>query len=118
MAKIARGAKTPQHSPDVDPRVARVAEAFAKDPQVTFGKMFSSMGLKVGGKIFAMFVKGAFVAKLAKERVEELVRRRTGVHFDPGHGRLMKEWVAVEGTEELWGDLARKAKRFVGGHKS
>ena len=65
-----------------------------------------------------MFVKGAFVAKLPKERVEELVRRRTGVHVDPGHGRLMKEWVAVEGTEELWGDLAREAKRFVGGHKS
>jgi TfoX/Sxy family transcriptional regulator of competence genes len=100
--------------PEVDPRFARIADAFARDRQVTYGKMFASMGLKVNGKIFAMFVKGRFVAKLPKERVDELVRDGTGAYFDPGHGRLMKEWVALNDADELWLDLAKDAKRFVG----
>ena len=37
--------------------------------------------------------KGQFVAKLPRERVDELVRLGQGEHFDPGHGRKMKEWV-------------------------
>ena len=114
MPKPASAAKSRQHPPDVDPRFARVARAFSKDPEVTYGKMFASMGLKVRGKICAMFVKGRFVAKVPKERVDALVRGGTGAYFDPGHGRLMKEWVAVEGTGKLWLDLAREARRFVG----
>jgi TfoX/Sxy family transcriptional regulator of competence genes len=114
MPKPARSAKTSQRQPDVDPRFARIADAFARDRQVTYGKMFASMGLKVNGKIFAMFVKGRFVTKLPKERVDELVRGGTGSYFDPGHGRLMKEWVALDRAEELWLDLARVARRFVG----
>jgi TfoX/Sxy family transcriptional regulator of competence genes len=113
MPKTTKAAKKSQHALDVDPRFARVAQAFARAPEVTYGKMFASMGLKVSGKIFAMFVKGRFVAKLPKERVDELVRSGTGAHFDPGHGRLMKEWIALEGTEELWLDLAKEARRSV-----
>jgi TfoX/Sxy family transcriptional regulator of competence genes len=118
MPKPAKSAKKPVAPRDVDPRFAQIAEAFAKDRQVTYGKMFASMGLKTNGKIFAMFVKGKFVAKLPKERVDDLVRRRIGAYFDPGHGRLMKEWVALEGAEESWLDLARDAKRFAGGTKT
>jgi TfoX/Sxy family transcriptional regulator of competence genes len=114
MPKSAKSTKKPQPQPDVDPRFARIANAFVKDQQVTYGKMFASMGLKVNGKIFAMFAKGSFVAKLPKERVDDLVRRGTGTYFDPGHGRLMKEWVALERADELWLDLAREARRFVG----
>jgi hypothetical protein len=51
---------------------------------------------------------------LPKERVDELVRDGTGAYFDPGHGRLMKEWVALNDADELWLDLAKDAKRFVG----
>ena len=114
MPKPARAAKSRQHPPGVDPRFARVARAFSKDPEVTYGKMFASMGLKVNGKIFAMFVKGRFVTKLPRERVDDLVRRGMGAYFDPGHGRLMKEWVALESGEDSWLDLARDARRFVG----
>jgi hypothetical protein len=32
--------------------------------------------------------------KLPRERVDELVEAGAGHRFDPGHGRLMKEWVA------------------------
>ena len=98
---------------EVDPRFAPVVEAFVRDRQVSYGKMFASMGLKVNGKIFAMHVKGKFVAKLPKERVDELVRQRKGDYFDPGHGRLMKEWVAVTGGQPSWVELAREAHRFV-----
>jgi hypothetical protein len=44
---------------EVDPRFAPVVEAFVRDRQVSYGKMFASMGLKVNGKIFAMHVKGS-----------------------------------------------------------
>jgi hypothetical protein len=98
---------------DVDPGFAPVVKAFAADAKVTYGKMFASMGLKVDGKIFAMHVKGAFVAKLPRERVDELVRLKCGTHFDPGHGRLMKEWVSVNGDEVSWVGLAKEARRFV-----
>jgi TfoX/Sxy family transcriptional regulator of competence genes len=99
----------------VDPEFARVADAFTTDRRVTYGKLFASMGLKVDGKIFAMHSKGRFVAKLPKERVDELVRSGKGEYFDPGHGRLMKEWISLHGRVPSWVDLAKEARLFVGG---
>jgi hypothetical protein len=64
--------------------------------------------------IFAMLVKGRFVTKLPRDRVDELVRSGIGEYFDPGHGRLMKEWVAVSGATDSWVGLARAARRYVG----
>jgi hypothetical protein len=38
-----------------------------------------------------------------------------GQRFDPGDGRLMKEWLALQPTsKENWLSLAREAMRFVG----
>ena len=37
-----------------------------------------------------------------------------GVFWDPGHGRLMKEWIAVGPRAPDRIDLAREARRFVG----
>jgi len=77
--------------------------------------MFSSSSvLSVNGKIFAMFVRGKFVAKLPRHRVDDLVISGRGKHFDPGHGRLMKEWIALAGEEPTWIELAKEAYRFVG----
>jgi hypothetical protein len=36
-----------------------------------------------------------------------------GEYFDPGHGRLMKEWVAIAGHGVPWIALAREAHAFV-----
>jgi hypothetical protein len=104
-------------APPVDPRFAPVADAFAAEPRVTTGgKGFGSSGLKVDGKLFAMLSsKGLFVAKLPRKRVDELVRLGKGERFDPGHGRLMREWVAVDGAPRTWVALAREAHRFVAG---
>jgi hypothetical protein len=100
----------------VPPAFARVIAAFAKDPDVGLGRMFSSKSvLNVRGKIFAMYVRGKFVAKLPRARVDELVAGGVGDHFDPGHGRLMKEWVAIADPGVPWVALAKEAYAFVGG---
>lgn len=102
--------------PAVDDVFAPIVDAFAADRNVTVGKMFGSSGLKVGGKVFAMVVKGKLVVKLPKERVDALVASGKGEYFDPGHGRLMKEWVAVgSGAKASWLGLAKEANQFVGG---
>ncbi len=78
-------------------------------------KKFGSSGLRVNNKVFAMIsAKGEFVVKLPRERVNELVSAGVGEHFDPGHGRLMREWLAVDAaSEERWLPLAREAMEFV-----
>lgn len=99
-------------------KFAQVVGAFADDREVMYGggKGFGSAALKAYGKLFAMISsKGKFVVKLPRERVDELVRLRMGEYFDPGHGRLMKEWIALDGAFSSWTKLAKEARRFVAG---
>lgn len=77
--------------------------------------MMASPGLKVGGKIFAMFTRDRFVVKLPRTRVDELIAQSAGTRFDPGHGRLMKEWVVVNLPTRSWLALAEEAYTFVKG---
>ena len=107
--------KTPadERAMEPDPVFAPVAEAFAGEPDVTRGRMMASFGLKVNGRIFTMLARGCFVAKLPKARVDELVDAGVGEHFDPGHGRRMKEWISIEPGRGDWVALAREAHRFV-----
>jgi TfoX/Sxy family transcriptional regulator of competence genes len=97
----------------IDPRFAAVAAAFSKHRDVTAGRMMSSYGLKVNGKIFAMFGRDRFVAKLPKSRVDALVDAGVGERFNPGHGRVMKEWIAIASHPESWVALAAEAYAFV-----
>jgi hypothetical protein len=101
---------------DVEQQFERLATRFLTDPIVSEGTGFgSNPGLRVGGKIFAMLIKGELVLKLPKERVDQLVASGTGSRFDPGHGRLMKEWVTVPARRgRLWDRLADEALQFVG----
>jgi TfoX N-terminal domain len=62
------------------------------------GRMFSSIALKRGGKVFALCSRGEVVVKLPAERVDELIDAG-GRRFDPGHGRLMREWVSVKPSD-------------------
>jgi hypothetical protein len=45
----------PRTASELDPSFAPVVAAFLNDRQVTHGIMMSSYGLKVNGKIFAMY---------------------------------------------------------------
>jgi hypothetical protein len=75
---------------------------------------FGTTGLRINDKIFAMLVKDRLVVKLPRQRVDALIAAGEGERFDPGHGRLMKEWVAVDTTAEVgWLPLAREAMEFV-----
>lgn len=97
----------------VDPEFAPVVRAFGRHRDVTAGRLMSAYGLRVNGKIFAMFPRGRFVVKLPKSRVDELVDTGTGQRFGPGK-RVMKEWVAVDAGGD-WIALAREAYAFVKG---
>jgi len=99
--------------PEIDPRFAPVASAFARNRSVTAGTLMSSYGLKINGKIFAMSVRGELVVKLPKQKVDALVSNGIGKRFDPGHGRLMKEWVVVGARHANWVTLAKEAYQFV-----
>lgn len=99
-----------------DARFARVVQAFERERTVSRGrsKGFGSGALRVNSKIFAMLSsKGEFVLKLPKERVDELVLNGAGQRFDPGHGRVMKEWLVVKARSADWLELAREACEFV-----
>jgi len=77
-------------------------------------RAFGSTSLKTGGKIFAMLVKDRLVVKLPAARVEELVAGAAGARFDPGHGRIQKEWLAVHGSDPVqWRALAIESETFV-----
>lgn len=96
-----------------------IAGAFAKDSKVTreTRRGFGAGSLKVNGKIFAMVSsQNDFVVKLPKSRVDELVQAGVGTPFEPGPGRVMKEWLAIarEPQAPTWLDLAREARAFVG----
>jgi len=101
------------HALAAEPRFAAVISAYATSKKQG-GRKFGSNGLKVNGKLFAMLSsKGNLVVKLPKERVDLLVASGQGKNFDPGHGRLMREWVAVLSTKASWLDLVREAHDFV-----
>jgi TfoX/Sxy family transcriptional regulator of competence genes len=95
----------------VETMLAQGAATYGSDgPQRAFG----STSLKTGGKIFAMLVKDRLVVKLDRRRVEELVEAGKGRRFDPGHGRLQKEWLDVDSaSQDVWLELATEAEAFV-----
>jgi hypothetical protein len=79
---------------------------------------FGSSTLRIDNKIFAMLVGDRLVVKLPRRRVDELIAAGEGERFDPGHGRLMKEWLAVApASADRWLPLAREALRFVGSRR-
>lgn len=98
---------------------SKIASELAAEPGVLLAdgkpKAFGAGTLKVHGKIFAMVTsRGHFVVKLPRSRVAELVSSGAGAFFDPGHGRLMKEWLQVDlPSLNTCRSLAKEALSFV-----
>lgn len=100
----------------VEQRYEGLTRAFLGRAGVTRdGTGFGAGSLKINGKMFAsLSSKGEFIVKLARSRVDALVETGDGVRFDPGHGRLMKEWLAVSPDSPLsWESIADEAMRFT-----
>jgi hypothetical protein len=116
--KAARGRSVKQGvSPDIDPTFTKVIAAFAGDRQVTLGDKFGTTSLMRNGKVFAMFMKGRFVAKLPAAEVDRVVDGGEGEHLVMGK-RKMSEWLAMTGGQRRWLPLAKSAYRFVAGSDS
>jgi hypothetical protein len=104
----------PGPAKEIPPVFRPVVDAFADIRGVSRRRMFSSENtFAVNGKVFAMLVRGALVVKLPRDRVDALVDAGKGERFDPGHGRLMKEWLVVEAGGLPWVALAKEAHQFV-----
>ncbi|HWA75890.1 MAG TPA: hypothetical protein VG937_26315 [Polyangiaceae bacterium] len=114
-AAIQERARKSPDSPSLPAPFARIVSAFRREPDVSYGgKGFGSSALKHNGKIFAMLTsKQKFVVRLAKDRVSELVKAKQGRYFDPGHGRLMKEWLELPDESSRWRELAKEALAFA-----
>lgn len=70
--------------------------------------------LKTKKKMFVMFSKGNYVVKLPQKRVKELTTADDGQPYDPGNGKIMKEWVIIPlKFADKWIDYALEAKKFA-----
>jgi TfoX/Sxy family transcriptional regulator of competence genes len=58
------------------------------DEAISRKKMFGSIGLSIGGKVFALLVKGKLVVKLPRERVDGSTKRN-GLKCSLSLGRLI-----------------------------
>lgn len=100
----------------------QVAEGFVGQAGITgpldqapAKRAFGATALKFNGKIFALLNQHQdFVVKLPAARVDALLAIGAGMRFDPGHGRLMKEWLVVRSADlDDWQNLAREALDFA-----
>ena len=102
----------------VETMLARSEATFGGDESKGARRSFGATSLKANGKIFAMLVKDRLVVKLPQKRVDDLVDQGAGERFDPGHGRIQKEWLSVgSSAPDDWLALAAESEAFVGGRK-
>jgi hypothetical protein len=92
-----------------------VAHELLADPAVSAGKLFGHPCLKIRGKVFVCEHDGDLLAKLPRERIDEL-KAEGARDFEPG-GHKMGGWVKVPEPDgdavRAWTELADEAKAFV-----
>jgi hypothetical protein len=90
---------------DAESRFAALVARFAGAPDVevpdrSARRRFGSDTLRARGSIFAMVSQGRLVVKLPAARVGALIADGTGLPFDGGKGRPMKEWLVVANADD------------------
>lgn len=90
---------------------AEIKAHFDKDPEVEVLKGRGAQGIKKGGKLFVMFMKGNLVVTLPEYRVKEVIETGDGEPFDPGTGKPMKNRVLIPATKsDTWIKYATESK--------
>lgn len=97
-------------------RLERFADAYLARPDVDWGRMFGTIGLRVRGKIFAVAVHddGGLMVKIPEARATE--REDAGeVTRMVMRGREMREWVVapLDAPDALWESLLAEAYAYL-----
>jgi TfoX/Sxy family transcriptional regulator of competence genes len=98
----------------MDP-LEKIAEPYLAKPGVAWGRMFSTTGLGVRGKIFAVVNHSCnLMVKVPQARAEAL-ESSPGANRVVMRGREMREWVemAPEQGEAAWDELLGEAFAYV-----
>ena len=93
----------------------KLADPYLAKPGVTWGRMFSTTGLSVRGKIFAVVNhSGNLMVKVPEARADALETARTASRMVM-RGREMREWVEMspEQGEAAWEELLAEAYAYV-----
>ena len=98
-------------------KLNEIAAEFSSEQEVTTGKWFGKLCLKVGGKVFAALWGGDMAFKLTGEAHSEALQVEGAHLFDPrGKGHPMKEWVQIPAARSsTWSHFARRACEYVAG---
>jgi hypothetical protein len=63
--------------------------------------------------MFSFSSKDNLILKLPEKRVDELVSSGEGTRYDPGRGKIQKEWLAVKPTRSTSLRLAKEAMKLA-----
>jgi hypothetical protein len=92
-----------------------IAQDHLLSPGIDMGRMFSTEGLRVRGKVYA-FVEheGGLIVKVSSDRADALAAAGDAERMRM-RGREMREWVTVrpEAGAERWRSLMDEARAFV-----
>jgi len=93
---------------------ADVKAYFTDDPEVEVLKGRGAQGIKRGGKMFVMFMKGDLIVKLPERRVNEVIDAGDGEPFDPGTGKPMKNRVLIPARKsDMWVRYSVESKKHA-----
>lgn len=82
---------------------------------VDWGRMFSTTGLRVRGKVFGLVNHaGQLMVKIPEARADQLVEAGTVARVEM-RGRSMREWVEMplDAGEDAWAGLLGEALAYV-----
>jgi len=92
---------------------ATVREHFSRLEGVVVTAGRGAQGIKLGGKMFAMFYKGQLLVKLDPERVSQVIASGDGLPYDPGTGKPMKNRVLIPDTNtDRWVAYCDESRQY------
>jgi TfoX/Sxy family transcriptional regulator of competence genes len=96
-------------------RLERLAQPLLARPGVSWGRMFSTDGLGIRGKIFAVVPHdGGLMVKVPEARADELVAEGA-VERVVMRGRELREWVVMPdaASDSAWSTLLEEACAYL-----